>query len=87
MTKFHEQATIYLLACTLHKWLDKYISRMLDIVGKYSITLKSSAGFVRTTTARIFMDVAQRDVDKAWDTLAITANACAYDVRLDVDAL
>ena len=86
-TKFHEQATIYSLACSLHKWLDYEISRMLDIAGKYCITLKSSAGSSKTMTARIFKDVAQRDIDRTWDKLAITANACASHIRLDADAL
>ena len=38
-------------------------------------------------TARIFKDVAQRGIDRAWDTLAITANACASHIRLDANAL
>lgn len=86
-TKFHDQATIYLLECSLNKWLDYDISRMLDIAGKYCITLKSSAGSSKTMTAGIFKDVAKRDIDRMRDTLAITANACASHIRLDADAL
>lgn len=85
--KLREQATIFLQACSTHNWSDTNARRMLEVIGKYSITLKSFAGSIKTMTARIFVDVAQRDVDKTWDTLAITANACAYDIRLDVDAL
>lgn len=86
-TRFHEQATIYLLVCSLHKWLDYDISRMLDIAEKYCITLRSFAGSIETMTARIFKDVAQRGIDRAWDTLAITANACVSHIRPDANAL
>jgi hypothetical protein len=38
-------------------------------------------------SARIFADIAHREVKDAWDTLAITANVCAYDIRLNAEAL
>jgi hypothetical protein len=38
-------------------------------------------------SATIFADIQRRDVGNAWDTLAITANTCEYQTRLDVQSL
>lgn len=86
-TRFREQATIFLLACSSHQRLDIDVSEMLAIVEKYSITLRTSAGALKSMSAKIFVDVVQRDVTNAWDTLAITANACAHHFRLDANAI
>lgn len=85
-TKFREQATIFLLAC-LSEWPDCEVRGVLAVVEKYSLTLETSTGSLKTMSAKIFTDVARRGVGDAWDTLAISANACAYDIRLDSNAL
>jgi hypothetical protein len=38
-------------------------------------------------SATIFADIERRDVENAWDTLAITANTCSYQTRLNVQIL
>jgi hypothetical protein len=88
-TKFREQATIFLLACLATEWTPYHAtcSTMLSTMGKYSITLKRSNGGLKPMSATIFADIERRGVENAWDTLAITANTCAYRTRLNVQSL
>jgi hypothetical protein len=88
-TRFREQATILLLACFAIEWKQYHTScaAMLSKIGKYSITLRRSNGGLKPMSATIFADIQRRDVGNAWDTLAITANTCAYRTRLDVQSL
>lgn len=85
-TNFREQAIIFLLAC-LSEWPDCEVRGVLAVVEKYSLTLETSTGSLKTMSAKIFTDIARRGVGDAWDTLAISANACACDIRLDSNAL
>jgi hypothetical protein len=88
-TKFREQVSVFLLACSAIKWKRYHVScsRMLKTVGKYSITLRRSDGALKPMSATIFADIQRRGVENAWDTLAITANTCAYRTRLNVQGL
>jgi hypothetical protein len=88
-TKFRKQATIFLLACFDIRWEEHHAicSEMLSKVERYSITLKRSDGGLNPMSSTIFADIEQRGVENAWDTLAITANTCAYETRLDVKSL
>jgi hypothetical protein len=88
-TRFREQATIFLLACFATEWKRYHVScaAMLSKIGKYSITLKRTNGGLKPMSATIFADIKRRGVENAWDTLAITANTCAYRTRLDVQSL
>lgn len=84
-TKFREQSSRLLLACP--KRYHATCTRMLMTVEKYSITLQQSQGISQPMSASILAGIERRDVEKSWDTLAITANACAYHTRLDARAL
>jgi len=84
-TRFREQTSRFLLACP--KRYRVTCTRMLMTVEKYSITLQQLHGISQPMSASIFAGIGRRDVGDPWDTLAITANACAYQTRLDAEAL
>lgn len=84
-TRFREQSSRFLLACP--KRYHATCTRMLMTVEKYSITLQQSQGISQPMSASILAGIERRDVEESWDTLAITANACAYHTRLDARAL
>jgi len=88
-TRFREQVTIFLLACTVDDRTRRnaLIARMLTVVERYNITLEGFSGVWKPMSARIFANIAHREVKDAWDTLAITANVCAYLIRLNAEAL
>jgi hypothetical protein len=88
-TKFRKKVSIFLLACSAIKWKRYHAScfGMLKTVGKYSISLRQSNSALKPMSATIFADIERRDVENAWDTLAITANTCAYQTRLNVQGL
>ncbi|KAM0718306.1 hypothetical protein Q7P37_006638 [Cladosporium fusiforme] len=85
-TLFRKQATMFLLACR-NSSNSAACSEMLKTVEKYSITLEGEDGGLKPMSSRIFADIQRRDVGYSWDRLAITANACAYDIRLDAERL
>lgn len=87
--KFRKQVTIFLLAYTTHNRAQRTSlpAKLLAVVERYSITLEEFTGVSKSMFAKISADIACREVKDAWDTLAITANACAYDVRLNAEAL
>jgi hypothetical protein len=87
--RFREQVTIFLLACTVDDRTRRNVlpARMLAVVERYNITLERFSGVWKPMSARIFTNIAHREVKDAWDTLAITANVCAYDIRLNAEAL
>jgi hypothetical protein len=87
--RFREQVTIFLLACTVDDRTRRNAlpAEMLAVVERYNITLERFSGVWKPMSARIFADIAHREVKDAWDTLAITANVCAYDIRLNAEAL
>jgi hypothetical protein len=82
-TKFRKRATIFLLACSDIRWEEHHAlcSEMLSKVERYNITLKRSDGGLNPMSSTIFADIEQRGVENAWDTLAITANTCAYETN------
>jgi hypothetical protein len=88
-TKFREQVSIFLLACSAIKWKRYHAPyfAMLKTVRKYSITLRRSDGALKPMSATIFADIQRRAVENAWDTLAITTNTCAYRTKLNVQGL
>jgi hypothetical protein len=88
-TRFREQATIFLLACFATEWERYHVScaAMLSKIGNYSITLKRTNGGLKPMSATIFADIKRQGVENAWNTLAITANRCAYRTRLNVQSL
>ena len=86
---FREQATMFLLACLNSSW-DRYRKScvdMLNVFGKYNILLSQDGYGLQSMSARIFADIGRRGISEPWDTLAITANACGYETRLDKAAL
>jgi hypothetical protein len=84
-TRFREQTSRFLLACP--KRYHATCTRMLMTVEKYSITLQQLQGISQPMSASILPGIERRDIEEPWDTLAITANACAYQTRLDAEAL
>jgi hypothetical protein len=88
-TKFRKRVSVFLLACSVIKWKRYHAScfEMLKTVGKCSITLRQSNGALKAMSATILADIERRDVENAWDTLAITANTCAYQTRLNVQGV
>ncbi|KAF5697464.1 heterokaryon incompatibility protein [Fusarium mundagurra] len=54
----------------------KYI---LGAAGNYKILLESSMPM----TPRVIADIQRRGLDDAWDKLAIIANCCQYNIRID----
>jgi hypothetical protein len=88
-TTLRKQVTIFLLAYLAIDGNEHnaQIREMLAVVERYSITLKNSAGVLKPMSVKISTDIAQRSAKNAWDTIAITANACAYNARLDILAL
>ena len=81
--------TIFLLAYKNTPWKRYQAScdRILGIIGKYNILLPGPGDGLVCMSARILGDIAKRDITEPWDVLAITANACGYDRRLDKDSL
>lgn len=85
-TKFRDKATIWLLAARKELRLQQYIpsiNEMLDTVGKYSILLRTGDTGYTPMSARIAADIERRHLKDPWDRLAITANTCDYEIRLD----
>lgn len=91
-TKFREQATKFLLACSPsnHQSASKHqrlCFKLLKRVEKYNITLKRNKGSLKPMSPSIFGNIQKRDISHEWDTLAITANACGYRRRLNTELL
>ena len=84
-----KHATVFLLAYKNTSWVRYQAScdRILGIIGKYNILLPGPSNGLVCMSARILADIGKRDITEPWDVLAITANACGYDRRLDKDPL
>jgi hypothetical protein len=84
-TRFREQTSRFLWACP--KRYRATCNRMLMTVEKFSITLQQRNGISQPMSATILAGIEKRDIKEPWDTLAITADACAYQIRLDAETL
>ena len=88
--EFREQSTIFLLALSSGKTSEPrpaIYQRLLRVFSKYNVMSTDANGPRTPMSAQIFADVRRRNLTDAWDTLAITANACAYSIRLDKENL
>lgn len=91
--KFHEQATKLCLAYSSHQPPPNYLKRIISRAGRYTILLQSDDGDDDSAedggsapvsmSPTIIEDIANRELDREWDRLAITANCCQYVNRLD----
>lgn len=57
----------------------KQVNAVLLATGKYQLLINSSSSM----TPRVVADIEARGLSKPWDRLAIVANCCQYQVRLD----
>ncbi|KAF4635684.1 hypothetical protein G7Y89_g2411 [Cudoniella acicularis] len=70
----------------------KICSKILERAGKYTIKLceKDEDGgdiIQQPMTPTILADIGARQITKPWDRLAIVANCCNYDIRLNANEL
>lgn len=89
---FHEQATKLCLAYQSHQPPPPYLKNIISRAGKYTVLLQSddvggdnSAPVSMSPT--IIEHVADRELARNWDRLAIIANCCQYVNRLDSSEL
>ena len=84
-----KHATLFILAYKNTHWKRYRAScdRMLGIIGKYNILLPGPGDGLVCMSAKILADIGERDITEPWDVLAITANACGYDRRLNENSL
>ena len=84
-----KHATTFILAYQNTHWKRYRAScdRMLGIIGKYNVLLPGPGDGLVCMSAKILADIGDRDVTEPWDVLAITANACGYDKRLNKNSL
>jgi len=87
--KFHQEATKLSLAYERQQPVNRGLCQSVIVsAGKYSILLRKRNKYgitfaPKSMTPTIFADIARRDLEKAWDRVAIAANCCQYSVRLD----
>ncbi|OCK74398.1 hypothetical protein K432DRAFT_409897 [Lepidopterella palustris CBS 459.81] len=87
--KFRKYATLFCLACYQRMDKDrlaKKCDKILRKAGKYNILHKYRLDGIecntqRTMTVSILKDLNDRKINDRSDFLAITANACGYDIR------
>ncbi|RGP71979.1 hypothetical protein FSPOR_3094 [Fusarium sporotrichioides] len=85
--RFSESATKFCLAFRRHHFAtnedEEKITHILKTAGRYRILLSHSASM----SGIIVSDVEWRGITEPWDRLAIIANCCQYDTRLDTARL
>lgn len=84
-TFLRQEATLLLLAYLEKGWHKHRSScrNMLRIIGKYQILLQNQSAGSMPMSATIHSEIQRRQLRDPWDKLAIVANACDYDIRLD----
>ena len=90
---FYKQATMLCLAYQSHQPRPCYWNRIISRAGMYSVLLRSSGSDDGSSegddsapvsmSPTIINDIANRELDRDWDRLAIVANCCQYFNRLD----
>ncbi|KAL4731203.1 hypothetical protein ACLX1H_000165 [Fusarium chlamydosporum] len=85
--KFSESATKFCTAFRRHHFVtsedEEKITHVLKTAGRYQILLSPSTSMSGT----IISDVNWRGITEPWDRLAIIANCCQYDIRLNATKL
>lgn len=87
--QFRRQTTDFLMLYRNTGWR-RYRSsceNMLATVGRYNRLLPDDKDGIQSMSARVVEDVGKRGITKAWDSLAIVANTCGYEIRLQVESL
>ena len=94
---FHEQSTLFCLACLDkkgEKWQNAHskCENILRKAGKYNLLyqhgyLAGQESARRAMSPYIFTDIGNRDISVATDLLAIAANCCNYSIRLNTKSL